>query len=58
MDETGRRKVDRSCTGPFFDVAGRRHEKEGPNTMIPASNAVASDWPKFLVGSGTLPRAQ
>lgn len=54
IDEVGRRRFDRECTDLFFDVVDRRYEKEGPNTMILTSNAVASDWPEFFTGDDTL----
>lgn len=54
IDEVGRRRFGRECTDLFFDVVDRRYEKEGPNTMILTSNAVASDWPEFFTGDDTL----
>lgn len=54
IDEVGRRKFDRECTDLLFDVIDRRYEKEGPNTMILTSNAVASDWHEFFEGDDTL----
>lgn len=54
IDEVGRRRFDRDCTDLFFDVVDRRYEKDGPNTMILTSNAVASDWPQFFTGDDTL----
>lgn len=35
-------------------MVDRRYEKEGPNTMILTSNAVASEWRKFFTGDDTL----
>ena len=55
MDEVGRRTFDRECTDLLFDVVDRRYEKEGPNTIILTSDAVASDWPEFFTGDDTLP---
>ena len=54
VDEVGRCTFDRACTDLLFDVVDRRYEKEGPNTMILTSNAVASDWPEFFTGDDTL----
>lgn len=54
IDEVGRRRFDRDCTDLLFDVVDRRYEKDGPNTMILTSNAVASDWPQFFTGDDTL----
>ena len=54
IDEVGRCEFDKACTDLLFDVVDRRYEKEGPNTMILTSNAVASEWPKFFVGDDTL----
>ena len=54
IDEVGRCEFDKDCTDLLFDVVDRRYEKEGPNTMILTSNAVASEWPKFFTGDDTL----
>lgn len=54
IDEVGRCEFDKACTDLLFDVVDRRYEKEGPNTMILTSNAVASEWPKFFTGDDTL----
>ena len=54
VDEVVRRRFDRDCTDLLFDVVDRRYEKDGPNTMILTSNAVASDWPEFFTGDDTL----
>lgn len=54
IDEVGRCEFDKACTDLFFDVVDRRYEKEGPNTMILTSNAVASDWPRYFEGDDTL----
>jgi len=54
VDEVGRCTFDRACTDLLSDVVDRRYEKEGPNTMILTSNAVASDWPEFFTGDDTL----
>ena len=54
IDEVGRCEFDKACTDLLFHVVDRRYEKEGPNTMILTSNAVASDWPEFLAGDDTL----
>ena len=54
VDEVGRCTFDEACTNLFFDVVDRRYEKEGPNTMILTSNAVASEWPRFFTGDDTL----
>jgi DNA replication protein DnaC len=54
VDEVGRCVFDRTCTDLFFDVIDRRYEKEGPNTMIPASNVAPSSWDEFLTGDEAL----
>jgi DNA replication protein DnaC len=54
IDEVGRCEFDKACTDLLFDVVDRRYEKEGPNTMILTSNAVASEWPQFFTGDDTL----
>jgi len=54
IDEVGRCEFDKACTDLLFDVVDRRYEKEGPNTMILTSNAVASEWRKFFTGDDTL----
>ena len=54
IDEVGRCEFDKACTDLLFDVVDRRYEKEGPNTMILTSNAVAKDWPAFFTGDDTL----
>ena len=54
IDEVGRCEFDKACTDLLFHVVDRRYEKEGPNTMILTSNAVASEWPKFFDGDDTL----
>lgn len=54
IDEVGRCEFDKACTDLLFDVVDRRTEKEGPNTMILTSNAVAKDWPAFFTGDDTL----
>lgn len=54
VDEVGRCVFDRACTDLFFDVIDRRYEKEGPNTMIPASNVAPSSWDEFLAGDEAL----
>ena len=54
IDEVGRCAFDRACTDLLFHVVDRRYEKDGPNTMILTSNAVASEWPRFFDGDDTL----
>ena len=54
IDEVGRCEFDKACTDLLFHVVDRRYEKDGPNTMILTSNAVASDWPRFFTGDDTL----
>ena len=54
IDEVGRCEFDKACTDLLFHVVDRRYEKDGPNTMILTSNAVASDWPQFFTGDDTL----
>ena len=54
IDEVGRFEFDKACTDLLFHVVDRRYEKDGPNTMILTSNAVASDWPQFFTGDDTL----
>lgn len=57
VDEVGRCTFDRACTDLFFDVIGRRYEKEGPNTMILTSNVAPSAWDEFFTGDDALLRA-
>jgi transposase len=45
---------DRACAELLFDVIDRRYEKEGQNTMIPASNVAPSSWGEFLAGDDAL----
>jgi DNA replication protein DnaC len=54
IDEVGRCEFDKACTDLLFHVVDRRYEKDGPNTMILTSNAVASEWPQFFTGDDTL----
>jgi DNA replication protein DnaC len=54
VDEVGRCTFDRACTDLFFDVIGRRYEKEGPNTMILTSNVAPSAWDEFFTGDDAL----
>ena len=54
VDEVGRCEFDKACTDLLFHVVDRRYEKEGPNTMLLTSNAVAKDWPQFFTGDDTL----
>lgn len=54
VDEVGRCVFDRACTDLFFDVIDRRHEREGPNTMILTSNMAPSSWDEFLTGDEAL----
>lgn len=54
IDEVGRCEFDKACTDLLFHVVDRRYEKDGPNTMILTSNAVASEWPRFFTGDDTL----
>lgn len=54
VDEVGRCVFDRACTDLLFDVIDRRHEKEGPNTMILTSNMAPSSWDEFLAGDEAL----
>ena len=45
---------DRACAELLFDVIDCRYEKEGQNTMIPASNVAPSSWGEFLAGDDAL----
>lgn len=54
VDEVGRCVFDRACTDLFFDVIDRRHEREGPNTMILTSNMAPSSRDEFLAGDEAL----
>ncbi|WP_235927396.1 ATP-binding protein [Parafannyhessea umbonata] len=54
VDEVGRCTFDRACTDLFFDVIGRRYEKDGPNTMILTSNVAPSAWDEFFTGDDSL----
>lgn len=45
---------DRACAELLFDVIDRRYEKEGQNTIIPASNVAPSSWGEFLAGDDAL----
>ena len=54
IDGVGRRTLDKTCTDLFFDVVDRRHGREGPNAMVPASNVAPSGWDEFLAGGDTL----
>jgi DNA replication protein DnaC len=57
VDEVGRCMSDRMCTDVFFDVIGRRYEKEGPNAMIHTSNVAPSSRDEFLAEDEALPCA-
>ena len=57
VDEVGRCVFDRACADLLFDVIDRRHEREGPNTMILTSNMAPSSWDEFLAGDEALPCA-
>ena len=57
VGEVGRCVFDRACTDLLLDVIGRRHEREGPNTMILTSNMAPSSWDELLTGDEALPCA-
>ena len=57
VDEVGRCVFDRACTDLLLDVIDRRHEREGPNTMILTSNMAPSSWDELLTGDEALPCA-
>ncbi len=54
VDEVGSCTFDRERTDLFFDVVDRRYEKEGPDTLILASNTQANNWDQFFAGDETL----
>lgn len=57
VDEVGRCVLDRACTDLLFDVVDRRHEKEGPNTLILTSNTPVNNWDGSFTGDDALPCA-
>nr|WP_314639090.1 ATP-binding protein [uncultured Olsenella sp.] len=55
VDEAGRRAFDKARTGPFFDVADKRHEKGVPDAPVPTGNAPANNRGELFAGDGTPP---
>lgn len=57
VGEVGRCVFDEARTDPFLDVVDRRHEKEGPSTLILTGNTPANNWDGLLTGDDALPCA-
>ena len=57
VDEIGRCACDHARANPSFDAIDRRHEEDGPDTMILTSNVPASNRDGLLTGDDTLPCA-
>ena len=57
VNEVGRRALDHARANPSFDAIDRRHEEDGPDTMILTSNVPASNRDGLLTGDDTLPCA-
>ena len=54
IDEVGRCVFDKGRADLISGAVDRRHGKEAPNTLIPASNVAPSGWDEFLAGDDTL----
>ena len=50
----GRCVFDKGRADLISGAVDRRHGKEAPNTLIPASNVAPSGWDEFLAGGDTL----
>lgn len=57
VGEVGRCVLDEARTDLFLDVVDRRHEKEGPSTLILTGNTPPNDWDGLLTGDDALPCA-
>ena len=55
--EVGRCVFDRARTDLLFDVVDRRHEREGPSTLVLTSNTPVNDWDGLFTGDDALPCA-
>ena len=54
IDVVGRCRFNRDNTAMFFDLVGRRYEKEGPNTIIFTSNKQPNEWAEYIDGNDDL----
>ena len=54
IDEVGRCVFDKGRADLISGAVDRRHGKEAPNTLIPASNVAPSGWDEFFTGDDTL----
>lgn len=53
--EVGRREFDGECANLFFGIVDRRYEKEGPGTLILASNTPTIQRGDSFTGDDALP---
>lgn len=56
IGEVGRCRPDGEYANLLFDAVDRRYEKEGPNTLILASNTPTNQWGDFFTDDGAVVR--